>query len=113
LVWTSGEETVAAFILQPTFGAWEGIRQLGDLLTLQPKTKAALYAVTTHRWKPGLIQEIHRPIYRHLKKPLTQALRILDWPKLREEVDSLGDRARYLKPEFLQGISQTIPSTSI
>jgi hypothetical protein len=111
VVWLSQEEVVAAFVLETGAGAWEGLRRLADLLALQPKSKAALFAVSLPELQAGLLAEIHRPVYRMLKKPLAEAVRLLDWPRLQTEVEQLGERVRYLKPEFLEGISE-VPELS-
>jgi hypothetical protein len=39
---------------------------------------------------------------------LAECLRLLDWDRLRVEVEQLGDRVRYLKPEFVEGISEPV-----
>lgn len=105
VVWMQGNEIVAAFVLETGAGSRAGIRRLSDLLALHPKLKSALYAVTLPALKAGLLAEIHRPVYRLLKKPLPEVVRLLDWPRLQSEVAQLGERVRYLKPEFLEGIS--------
>ncbi len=108
VVWMDGAGPVAAFVLEPGGGHWEGLRRLADLLALQPKLKAPLYAVTVPGLRTGLEEEVHRPVYRLLKKPLAEVLRLLEWARLRTEVDQLGERVRYLKPEFLEGIADRV-----
>lgn len=107
-VWLEQGEVVAAFVMVPCLGAWEGLRRLADLLALHPKLKAPLYAVTQPACEAGILSEIHRPAYRLLKRPLADQLRLLDWDRLRTELEQLGERVRYLKPEFLEGISDRI-----
>jgi hypothetical protein len=107
-VWMDGEDVVAAFVIEPREGGWEGLRRLADLLALHPKLKAPLYAVTVPALQAGIRAEVHRPAYRLLKKPLADQLRLLDWDRLRTEVEQLGERVRYLKPEFLEGISDRL-----
>ncbi len=104
-VWLNGNDIVAAFVLEDGTGSFAGLRRLADLLALNPKLKSALYAVTMPGLRAGLLAELHRPLYRLLKKPLPEAVRLLDWPRLQTEVTQLGERVRYLKPEFLEGIS--------
>ncbi len=108
VVWIKEGEVVAAFAFEADAGRWEGIRRLGDLLALHPKLKAALYLVSVPALKAGLISEINRPLYRLLKRTLGETVRILDWNCLEAEVRELGERVRYLKPEFLDGISEVV-----
>ena len=110
MVWTHGTDVVAAFALHEQDGNWSGVRRLADLLALHPKLKASLYVVSVAPLREGLLSEIHRPVHRLLKKPLSESVRILDWSRLETEVSQLGDRVRYLKPEFLEGISD--PATA-
>lgn len=106
VVWTSGSEITAGFVFETGPQAGEGIRRLADLQALHPKWKAPLYVVTDARLRDLLQFQVHRPVHRLLKRPLWESLRLLEWSRLREEVQQLGDRVRYLKPEFLEGISE-------
>lgn len=108
VVWVDGEDVAAVFVIEERAGGWEGLRALADLLALHPKLKAPLYAVTLPSLEARLLAEVQRPAYRLLKKPLAEVLRLLDWDRLRTEVEQLGERVRYLKPEFLEGISDRI-----
>lgn len=108
VVWMDGEDVVAAFVLETRLGGWEGLRRLMDVLALHPKLKAPLYAVTAPSLEAGILAEVRRPAYRLLKKPLTESMRFLDWERLQTEVEQLGERVRYLKPEFLEGISDPV-----
>ncbi|MDQ3002951.1 MAG: hypothetical protein M3Y08_17025 [Fibrobacterota bacterium] len=108
VVWLKGNEVVAVFAVETGVGAWEGVRRVADLLALHPKSKAALYVVSQPAFKAGMLTEISRPVYRLLKKPLGESVRLLDWTRLESEVGELGERVRYLKPEFLEGISEVV-----
>ena len=107
-VWLHEGAPVACFIVESGFGGWEGARRLADLVALHPKLKAPLYAVTLPSLFDSLRAEVHRPAYGLAKKPLAERLRLLDWEKLSAELAQLGDRVRYLKPEFLEGLSEPV-----
>lgn len=106
VVWTQGGEVVAAFVVESGLGLGEGVRRLADLMALHPKWKAPLFLVSDQALHAGLLAELHRPLHRLLKKPLTESVRLLDWSRLHEEVGQLGDRVKYLRPEFLAEISR-------
>lgn len=108
-VWMNGQEPVAAFAVETGDGLNQGPRNFGDLLALFPKWKGALYLVSMSENQAELIAEMHRPLYRLLKKSLPEIVRLLPWPRLQAEVLELGDKVRYLKPEFLEGISELTP----
>lgn len=107
-VWLQGEDVVACFAVESGLAGWESVRRLADLVALNPKLKAPLYAVTLPALKTALIAELHRPALMAPKRPLAESLRLLEWDRLKTEVDQLGERVRYLKPEFLEGISEPI-----
>ncbi len=107
-VWLDGEAVVAVFAIETGWSGFEGARRLADLLALHPKLKAPLYAVTLDALKPALIAEVNRPLFAAPKRRLSESLRLLDWNRLHREVEQLGDRVRYLKSEFLEGIADRI-----
>jgi hypothetical protein len=107
-VWLRDGEVIACFVSESGSAGWESVRRLADLVALNPKLKAPLYAVTLPALKSGLVAELHRPALLLPKKPLAESLRLLEWDRLRTEVDQLGERVRYLKPEFLEGISEPL-----
>jgi hypothetical protein len=107
-VWLRDGEVIACFVAESGSAGWESVRRLADLVALHPKLKAPLYAVTLPALKSGLVAELHRPSLLLPKKPLAESLRLLEWERLKAEVDQLGERVRYLKPEFLEGISEPL-----
>ncbi|MBW8889710.1 MAG: hypothetical protein JF616_18285 [Fibrobacteres bacterium] len=112
-VWLEDDEPVACFVVESGFAGWEGIRRLADLVALHPKLKAPLYAVTLASLKPALLAEVQRPALCLPKKPLSERLRLLDWDRLRTEAEQLGERVRYLKPEFVEGISEPVVAPKV
>lgn len=106
VVWLQGMEVAAAFVVEAGPEVGEGVRRLADLLALHPKWKAPLYVLSQGTLQEAISSELHRPIHRLLKKNMTESVRILDWQRLQAEVTQLGERVRYLRPEFLTGISE-------
>lgn len=108
LVWMRDGEPVACFVIESGFGGWQGVLRLADLVALHPKLKAPLYAVTLPSLKAALTAEAHRPAFALAKKPLAERLRLIEVERLISEVEQMGERVRYLKPEFVEGISEPI-----
>jgi hypothetical protein len=107
-VWMRDGEPVACFVIESGFGGWQGVLRLADLVALHPKLKAPLYAVTLPALKAALTAEAHRPAFALAKKPVAERLRLIEWDRLRGEVEQMGERVRYLKPEFIEGISEPV-----
>ncbi len=112
-VWLQDEEPVACFVVESGFAGWEGVRRLADLVALHPKLKAPLYAVTLASLKSALLAEVQRPALCLPKRPLSERLRLVDWDRLRTEAEQLGERVRYLKPEFVEGISEPVHAPKV
>jgi hypothetical protein len=106
MVWMHGGEPTAVFSVETGVDLGHGPRGFADLVALAPKWKGALYLISQTNIQAELLAEMHRPIYRLLKKALPELVRLLTWSRLQAEVTQLGDRVRYLKPEFLEGISE-------
>jgi hypothetical protein len=112
-VWLQDDEPVACFVVENGFAGWDGVRRLADLVALHPKLKAPLYAVTLASLKSALLAEVQRPALSLPKRPLSERLRLLDWDRLRGETEQLGERVRYLKPEFVEGISEPVSAPKV
>ncbi len=110
--WLKDGEWAALFLIESGSESGAACRKAADLLALFPKLKAPLYLVGDPSAFPALLAEVHRPVHKLLKKPMEEKLHFLSWGKLQAEVEGLGDRLRYLKPEFLEGLADAfkIPS---
>lgn len=107
LVWLQEGQAVAAFAFEPGDKAWVGPRRIADLIALYPKVKIPFYVVVMPNAHQALCAELHRPAYQGLKRPLHEMTRLLHWPRLATEIAQIGNRARYLKPEFLSELSES------
>jgi hypothetical protein len=106
MVWMDGGNPVAAFAFEPGDRAWSGPRRCADLVALHPKVKTAFYVVLMPSAHAEMLEELHRPAFHLLKRPLHEVTRLLHWPRLCTEITQIGNRARYLKPEFLSELSE-------
>jgi hypothetical protein len=105
-LWVLENDIQAVFIIEDGMDLGCACRKAADLLALHPKLKAPIYLVSDRKALHFITREVNRPINKLLKKPLEEKLRFLSWENLQAEVQGLGDRLRYLKPEFLEALSE-------
>ncbi|HPS92830.1 MAG TPA: hypothetical protein PKV33_11780 [Methanothrix sp.] len=51
--------------------------------------------------------EINRPTFARLKPPLPKICRFIPYSELKNEVEQIGSRMRYMKPEFISEIAES------
>jgi hypothetical protein len=51
--------------------------------------------------------EINRPTFARLKPPLPKICRFIPYSELKKEVEQIGSRMRYMKPEFISEIAES------
>jgi hypothetical protein len=52
--------------------------------------------------------EINRPTFARLKPPLLKICRFIPYSELKKEVEQIGSRMRYMKPEFIAEILKAV-----
>ena len=51
--------------------------------------------------------EINRPTFARLKPPLPKICRFIPYSELLKEIEQIGSRIRYMKPEFISEIAES------
>jgi hypothetical protein len=80
---------------------------MSDLITMQPNLNIPLYLVAPDEKRNKVISEINRPTFSKLVPPLYEICRFISFSTLREELPRLKTIIRYLKPEYLEEISES------
>jgi len=106
VLWLQRDAFVAAFEVEHSTAIYSGLLRMSDLVTMQPNINLNLYLVASDERREKVFGEISRPTFARLKPPLPKICRFIPYSKLKKEIDSLGARARFMKPEFLQEISE-------
>lgn len=105
VLWLQGDAIVAAFEVEHTTSIYSGLLRMADLITMQPNIKINLYLVAPDDKEDKVFYEINRPTFRKLKPPLPELCRFIPYSKLKHELDQLGPRVKYLKPEFIDELA--------
>ena len=107
VLWLQGNAILAAFEVEHTTAIYSGLLRMSDLVSMQPNIKIDLYLVAPDERRDKVFNEINRPTFAKLKPPLTKLCKFIPYSNLKAEVQHLGDKVRYMKPEFIQDMAET------
>ena len=54
-----------------------------------------------------MLTEVNRPTFSRLSPPLYEICRLITFSTLREQMDKVAPLVQYLKPEFLEEVSES------
>src|SRR5205085_10279690 len=107
VLWLRGNTIRAAFEIESTTSIHSGLRRMSDLIAMQPNLNIPLYLVAPDGRREKVITEINRPTFSRLSPPMNQMCRFLSIPDLRARISQAASFIRYLKPEFLDELSES------
>ncbi len=107
VLWLQGNAIVAAFEIESTTSIYSGLLRMSDLVTMQPNLKIPLYLVAPDERRNKVIEEINRPTFSRLKPPLSEICRFIPFSGLREKIAQVESLLHYLKPDFIQEVSES------
>lgn len=107
VLWLKGHAIVAAFEVESTTSIYSGLLRISDLVSMQPNLTIPLYLVAPDDRHDKVINEVNRPTFSKLTPPLSEICRFISFRKLKEQIKTVGHMLRYIKPEFLEDISES------
>lgn len=107
VLWLNGNAIVAAFEIESTTSIYSGLLRMSDLIAMQPNLNIPLYLVAPDEKRRKVIEEVNRPTFGRLSPPLFEVCRFISFSDLRARVREAGPLIRYLKPEFLEELSES------
>jgi hypothetical protein len=107
VLWLNGNAIVAAFEIESTTSIYSGLLRMADLIAMQPKLNIPLYLVAPDERRQKVIGEVNRPTFRRLSPPLFEVCRFISFSDLRARLKEAEPLIRYLKPEFLEELSES------
>jgi predicted RNA-binding protein len=110
VLWLQGEAIVAAFEVEHTTAIYSGLLRMSDLVSMQPNIKINLYLVAPDERRDKVFEEINRPTFARLKPSLPQICKFIPYSELKKEIEQVGYRVKYLKPEFIDEIAEVVES---
>lgn len=107
VLWLKGNAIVAAFEVESTTSIYSGLLRMSDLIAMQPNLNIPLYLVAPDERRQKVIDEVNRPTFRRLSPALFEVCRFISFSDLRSRLKEAGALVRYLKPEFLEELSES------
>jgi hypothetical protein len=107
VLWMRKNAIVAAFEIESTTSIYSGLLRMSDLIAMQPNLNIPLYLVAPDERREKVILEVNRPTFSRLAPPMNQICRFVSFSALRARVSQMADMTRYLRPEFLEEVSES------
>jgi hypothetical protein len=107
VLWLDGNAIVAAFEIESTTSIYSGLLRMSDLLARQPNISVPLFLVAPDERREKVIQQVNRPTFERMKPPLVEVCRYISFEGLREVLTAAHDYVSFLKPAWLQTISES------
>ena len=107
VLWLKGNAIVAAFEVESTTSIYSGLLRMADLVVMQPNINIPLYLVAPDDRREKVLMEVNRPTFSRLSPPLSEICRFISFSTLKEQIHAVSHILRFLKPEFLEEISES------
>jgi hypothetical protein len=107
VLWLQGSAIVAAFEVESTTSIYSGLLRMSDLVSMQPNISIPLFLVAGEKRRDKVIEQVNRPTFARMEPPLHQICRYISFEGLRESLDRARGFVRYLKPDWLQEVSES------
>jgi hypothetical protein len=107
VLWLQGDAIIGAFEVEHTSAIYSGLLRMADLISMQPNIKINLFIVAPDERRDKVFEEINRPTFARLKPPLPKICKFIPYSELKREIERIGNRVKYLKPEFLEEIAES------
>ena len=107
VLWLKGNAIVAAFEVESTTLIYSGLLRMSDLVAMQPNLNIPLYLVAPDDRRGKVISEVNRPTFSRLSPPLAQICKFISFSELKSQIKRVESITQYLKPEFLEELSES------
>ena len=112
VIWLRGNGIEAAFEIEHTTSVYSGLLRMADLITLHPNLYIRLFIVAPDTRESKVLQEIARPTFDGLPRPLRDLCGCITYSRLLLEAEAVKKNGSQLKPGFLQDIATFAELTS-
>jgi hypothetical protein len=107
VLWLDGNAIVAAFEVESTTSIYSGLLRMSDLISRQPNISVPLFLVAPDERREKVINQVNRPTFERMKPPLVDVCRYISFEGLREALTAAHAYVTFLKPDWLQTISES------
>lgn len=107
VLWLQRDAIIAAFEVEHSTAIYSGLLRMSDLVSMQPNINLNLYLVAPDDKREKVFSEINRPTFATLRPPLPKICKFIPYSKLKKEIKQIGAKMRFMKPEFIEAISES------
>jgi hypothetical protein len=107
VLWLRGNAIAAAFEIESTTSIYSGLLRMADLIAMQPNLNIPLYLVAPDERRNKVVTEVNRPTFSRLSPTMSSMCRFIPFTVLRDRISQAGALVRYLRPEFLDEVSES------
>jgi hypothetical protein len=107
LLWLDGNVIVAAFEIESTTSIYSGLLRMSDLLARQPNISIPLFLVAPEERRDEVTRQVNRPTFQNMNPPLVEVCRLITFEGLSDALAAAHNYVSYLKPAWLQDISES------
>jgi hypothetical protein len=107
LLWLDGNAIVAAFEIESTTSIYSGLLRMSDLLARQPNISVPLFLVAPEERREKVFSQVNRPTFDRMMPPLVDVCRYISFEGLREALAAAQNYVSFLKPAWLQTVSES------
>ena len=79
---------------------------MADLIAMQPNLQMPLYIVAPSERRQKVMMEVNRPVFAKLDPPMSEMCSFIAFEQLRQRLQSVVGVVAYLKPDFIESISE-------
>lgn len=106
VLWLAKNSIIAAFEIESTTSIYSGLLRMGDLVAMQPNLNIPLFLVAPEDRREKVFAEVNRPTFSRLDPRLAEICRFISFEELRQRLAQVRDFVQYLKPDFLEDLSE-------
>jgi hypothetical protein len=107
VLWLQKDAIIAAFEVEHTTSIYSGLLRMSDLISMQPNINIKLYIVAPDDRREKVIGEVNRPTFARLNPPLTKICKFIPYSHFKKEIEQIGYRVKYMKPQFIDDIAES------
>jgi len=107
VLWFRGKSIEAAFEIEHTTAIYSGLLRMADLCAMQPNLNIRLFIVAPEERRRRVLEEIGRPAFSALPRPLHELCQYLSYGDLERAMSQYNEVLRHLQPAFLDEIAQS------
>lgn len=101
VLWLKKDAYVAAFEIESTTSIYSGLLRMADLIAMQPNITIPLYIVAPAERQGKVVEEINRPTFASLAKPMSEMCRFVSFSDLRDAFVKHQSVLQYLQPDWV------------